>query len=82
MPKVGLPVVSFRCPCGPEDIVTNGEDGILVEKDNIVKLAESICYLVENEEVRKEMGCKGILSAKRFREDYIMQKWIDLFENL
>ena len=78
----GLPVVSFRCPCGPEDIVTNGEDGILVEKENIVKLAESICYLVENEEVRKEMGCKGILSAKRFREDYIMQKWIDLFENL
>lgn len=78
----GLPVVSFRCPCGPEDIVTNGEDGILVENGNTEKLAESICYLIENEEVRKNMGLKGVVSAQRFREERIMQKWIDLFCSL
>lgn len=78
----GLPVVSFRCPCGPEDIITDGEDGILVEKGNIKDLAEAICYLIENEDVRKDMGRKGVLSAERFREERIMQKWIKLFDNL
>ena len=77
----GLPVVSFSCPCGPKDIITNGKDGILVENGNVEKLAESICYLIENEEVRKEMGRKGVMSAERFREDLIMQKWIELFDN-
>ena len=77
----GLPIVSFSCPCGPKDIITNGKDGILVENGNVEKLAESICYLIENEEVRKEMGRKGVVSAERFREDLIMQKWIELFDN-
>ena len=78
----GLPVVSFCCPCGPRDVITDGKDGILVENGNIEKLAESICYLIENEKVRKEMGREGVVSAKRFREDRIMQKWIELFGTL
>lgn len=78
----GLPVISFSCPCGPKDIVTDGKDGILVENGNIENLAESICYLIENEEVRKRMGRKGVVSAQRYREDYIMQKWIELYDSL
>lgn len=77
----GLPIVSFSCPCGPKDIISDGKDGILVENGNIEKLSDSICYLIENEEVRKEMGRKGIVSAERFREDRIMQKWIELFNS-
>lgn len=77
----GLPIVSFCCPCGPRDIITDGEDGILVENGNIENLAESICYLIENERVRKDMGLKGIVNAQRFREERIMQKWIEVFNN-
>ena len=78
----GLPVISFSCPCGPKDIITDGEDGILVERENVEKMADSISLLIENEAVRKNMGRKGILSAERFREDRIMQKWIELFNGL
>ena len=78
----GLPVVAFRCPSGPEEIINDGKDGMLVENGNIDKLAEAICYLIENENERKEMGRKGVLSAERFREDHIMQKWIGLFDSL
>lgn len=77
----GLPIVSFCCPCGPRDIITDGKDGILVENGNIDNLAESICYLIENEKVRKDMGLKGVVSAERFREERIMKKWIELFDN-
>ena len=77
----GLPVVSFRCPCGPEDIISDGEDGILVENGNIVKLADAICFLIENADIRKQYGLTGKNNSRRYQEDGIMQKWIELFNN-
>ena len=77
-----LPVVSFRCPCGPEDIISDGKDGILVENGHVEKLAEGICYLIEHESVRKKYGLMGRQNAERFREERIMEKWIQLFESL
>ena len=78
----GVPPVAFSFHCGPRDIITNHEDGIIVENGNIEKLADALCYLIEHDEVRKEMGHKGIISAERFREARIMQQWIDMFNGL
>ncbi len=76
----GLPIVAFACPCGPKDIITN--DGILVEPGNIEEFADGLCKLIEDETLRKEMGKNGHLNMRRFEETAIMQKWIDLFDNL
>lgn len=78
----GLPVVSFACPCGPKDIITDGKNGYLVEPENVKALAERICHLIEHEELRKEMGKAARKRAEDFQEDKIMQKWVDLFENI
>lgn len=78
----GLPVVSFACPCGPTDIINDKEDGFLVPIGNVQKMAEKIGYLIENENVRREMGHKAHLNAARFKEEEIMKQWIMLFNNL
>lgn len=78
----GLPVVSFACPCGPQDIIKNGEDGILVEKENINALAQNINYLIENEEKRKQMGADALKNVQRYRIDNIAVLWENLFEEL
>ena len=78
----GVPCVSFACPCGPKDIVTDGVNGYLVEPGNVEALAERICYLIEHEELRKEMGKAARKRAEDFREEKIMQQWVDLFENI
>ena len=78
----GLPVVSFACPCGPKDIITDGKNGYLVEPENVKALAERICHLIEHEELRKEMGKAARKRAEDFQDDKIMQKWVDLFENI
>lgn len=75
----GLPVVSFRCPSGPEDIVSDGVDGILVENGNVKTLVDSINYLIEHENIRKDYGVMGRKNAFRYQEDRIMKQWIDLF---
>ena len=78
----GLPIVSFDCPNGPSDIILNGEDGFLIENRNIEAMAEKICYLIENENIRIDMGKKARENVKRYMPDIIMQKWGDLFNNL
>ena len=78
----GVPPVSFACPCGPKDIIKDGEDGLLVENGNIEQLAEKICYLIENEDVRKEMGRKARINVERFKIENIAKQWDNLFHEL
>lgn len=78
----GIPPVSFDCPCGPRDIIKDGEDGLLVKNGNIKELAEKICYLIENDDIRKEMGRKARQNVQRFKLESIAQQWKNLFEEL
>lgn len=78
----GVPPVSFACPCGPKEIIKDGEDGLLVENGNIEQLAEKICYLIENEDVRKEMGRKARINVERFKIENIAKQWDNLFQEL
>jgi len=54
----------------------------LVENGNIEQLAEKICYLIENEDVRKEMGRKARINVERFKIENIAKQWDDLFKDL
>jgi glycosyltransferase involved in cell wall biosynthesis len=78
--SVGLPCVAFACPCGPKDIIHDGEDGILCEDGNVDQLAEGICKLIEDEEQRKKMGINAAINIQRFTLDNIMQQWDNLFK--
>lgn len=78
----GLPVVAFDCPYGPADIITDGVDGFLIKNRDIEMFADKVCQLIENEELRRQMGNNGIISSQRYRADVIMPKWISLFEEL
>lgn len=78
----GLPCISFDCPSGPSEIIKDGEDGFLVETENIEELAQKIILLTENEELRIEMGQKAKVNAQRFLPEYIMPKWISLFNEV
>ena len=78
----GVPPVSFTCPCGPRDIISDGINGLLVENGNIEGLAEKICYLIENENVRREMGRQARMDIERFRIEPIAEQWKTLFESI
>lgn len=78
----GLPLVSFDCPCGPKDIIKDGENGFLVKFGNIDEMAKKINYLIENEDKRIEIGKKSKELSYNYSEDKIMNQWKELFENL
>lgn len=78
----GCPCVSFNCPSGPNEIITDGVDGLLAENGNIDDLADKIEWMITHEKERKEMGIKARESAKRFKQDVIMKQWVKLFDDL
>jgi len=78
----GIPAVSFACPCGPKDIIKDRIDGLLVENGNIQELADKICYLIEHEDIRKEMGKQARINVGRFKIENIALQWKKLFDSL
>ena len=76
----GLPCVSFDCPYGPRNVITDGEDGILVDYLNSQALADNICRLIEDKDLRMGMGNKGRHNVLRFSRETIMPQWVELFE--
>jgi glycosyltransferase involved in cell wall biosynthesis len=78
----GLPPVAFACPCGPKDIINDGADGLLAESGNVPMLAEKICFLIENEELRKKMGVKAREKSQQFRIETIASRWAELFSEV
>lgn len=80
--SVGVPVISYDCPCGPRSIINNGYDGFLVPLHDEKTLAERICYMIENDSVRKEMGQNGIRTAANYQPEVIINRWMQIFTSL
>ena len=78
----GLPCISFDCPYGPRDIITDEEDGILVENGNIEALAKAIERLLTDEGLRQSMGENAINNVTRYDQNTIMKQWEQLFHSL
>jgi len=77
----GLPVISYNCPHGARNIITNGKDGVLVEHNNIEAFSNELVYLIENSEKRELMGQAALKNIERFNENKVMGKWLKLFKS-
>jgi len=80
--QIGVPVVSFDCPKGPAEIITDNEDGILVENGNVEKFADALLKLIEDKELRKRFGQNGLKNVKRFEIDTIGKLWVEFLEEI
>ena len=78
----GIPCISFNCPHGPADIITDGEDGLIVSLGEIEKLAKSIEWMITHEEERQRMSNNARQKAKLHTAEAIMPQWIELFEKV
>ena len=78
----GLPVVSFDCPWGPRSIITNGEDGLLVENGNTYALASSLIRMISDDTLRHTMSSIGIRDVQHFKIERIAEQWGALFFSL
>ncbi len=78
----GLPVVSFDCPLGPREIITDGHDGLLVTSKKAAALGEGIRRLIEDEDLRRELGANALRTARTYDLGVVGARWDALLTDL
>lgn len=80
--QMGLPVVSYDCPCGPSEIITNNHDGYLVPLHHLENFENTVLNLIQNVSLRKKIGNNAKDSSQRFTTENIIPQWVLLFKQL
>lgn len=78
----GLPVVTFDFKCGPKDIISNGENGLLVANGDIKGLANAMMRVMGDDDLRTNLSENASKVVSTYSEQNVMDKWIQLFTSL
>ena len=78
----GVPVVAFDCENGPRNIITNNQNGILVKPFDVDKYADSLLRLMQDYQLRSQMGNQAFESSKQYYIEDIALQWKELFDDV
>ena len=70
-----LPTVSYSCKTGPKEVVSDGENGFLVEPGDTEGFAEKMERLMNDEAMRRQMGTQAAKTVMRFHKESILDQW-------
>ena len=75
----GTPVVSTDCSSGPDEIITNGKNGLLVLPSDEKALAEAMVTLLRDKDLRKKFSEEGRKRAEDFKIEKILPQYEEVF---
>ena len=78
----GLPIVGFESVGGVKVLLEDGNNGFLIKNRSVEDLAKGIMTLIENKNIRKEMGKNSRVIAERYSENSIMEKWHQFYSSI
>ena len=73
----GIPVVAFDCKSGPNEIIENKKNGLLVENQNFEKLTFAMNLILEDTDLYKTCQSNSIKSIKKFEIENIGNQWLE-----
>lgn len=77
----GLPVITTTATAGP-DIVTEGQNGWIIEPGNLAALEEKMTYCLEHPEVVRPMGLQARATTERFTWSAYGDRWMEILGEL
>lgn len=78
----GLPVIASDCDFGPREILTDGENGLLVPPEDPLALAESITRVLSDPGLAARLAERGRQRARDFSTERIVPQYAALFEQV
>lgn len=78
----GVPTIAFDVP-GVREAVKNNETGYLVPIHDVASMVEKVKFLLENEDIRLQMGCEARCFAEQaFDIKSIQKQYINMYRKL
>lgn len=78
----GVPCISFDCPYGPSDIISDEQNGFVIKNGDIQAFANAVIKLIEDEDLRQTMANNAAENVKKYHIDVIGQQWDSLFKEM
>lgn len=79
---MGVPVVSFDCPTGPRELITDGVSGLLVRPEDVGSLAAAIDRLATDPSARAALAERGRVVAARYSPEAVLPLWSELLDSV
>lgn len=76
-----LPVIASNIS-GSNDLISNGENGLLFESENVQDLADKIQYLYENENIREELAQNAYKFVQNFDISIMAANYYQVYSEL
>lgn len=76
----GTPVISYDCFSGPSEIITNYENGLLVENQSIDKLTSALNKMISDQNLYQTCKNNSQLSVQKFALAKIGKQWLETFK--
>jgi len=70
-----LPVVSFDCPSGPSEVITDGVDGLLVPAEDVHAMARALDALMSDAGFRAALAAAAARVLDRYGPDAVVRQW-------
>jgi glycosyltransferase involved in cell wall biosynthesis len=78
----GVPVISTRCPYGPDEVITDGINGILVPVGDKDVMADAIIRLLKDKKLREQLIMGGTKRAEDFRIEKMVAEYEMMINSL
>ena len=76
------PIISWDYSSGPNEIITNKSNGLLVENQHSEKLIEAMNLFVSDNNLYLQCKENALPSVKQFSLETIGAEWLKVFEKL
>ena len=77
-----LPAIAFDVPFGPKNIINDNVNGFLISPFDIEQMANEICKLIENSDLRKDFSKNATNNIHKYKSDTVANQWINLLQEI
>ena len=78
----GVPCVSTRCPMGPEELITDGENGILVNVGAVDEVAAALNKIIENPDFADKLSKNAREILYTHNVSAVTDEWISYAQSV
>jgi glycosyltransferase involved in cell wall biosynthesis len=78
----GVPIISYACQSGPIELISDGQNGLLVPLGDVSAFAEKLICLIKDPELRASLSEDGLKTVQSCSLEKVASQWKAMFDNL